>query len=104
MTVHAEQENATQEEAWDQYMLDIPAEVAIKVPVVPNRPLPTAVRATGFSSMLVYISRKTGGILTPEYGRVLHDQSIYGVKAEGKVKITTTTQKLRRFRMAKSTN
>ena len=48
----------------------------------------------GFSSMLVYISRKTGGYF-PEYGRVLHDQSIYGVKAEGKVKITTTTQKFR---------
>ena len=44
--------------------------------------------------MLVYISRKTGGYF-PEYGRVLHDQSIYGVKAEGKVKITTTTQKFR---------
>ena len=44
---HAEQE-ATQAEDWDQYMLDIPAEVAIKVPVVPNRPLPTAVRATDF--------------------------------------------------------
>ena len=29
----------------------------------------------GFSSMLVYISRKTGGYF-PEYGRVLHDQSI----------------------------
>lgn len=93
MTVHAEQE-ATQAEDWDQYMLDIPAEVAIKVPVVPNRPLPTAVRGNGFSSMLVYISRKTGGYF-PEYGRVLHDQSIYGVKAEGKVKITTTTQKFR---------
>ena len=47
MTVHAEQE-ATQAEDWDQYMLDIPAEVAIKVPVVPNRPLPTAGRATDF--------------------------------------------------------
>ena len=48
----------------------------------------------GFSSMLVYITRKTGGYF-PEYGRVLHDQSIYGVKAEGKIKITTTTEKFK---------
>jgi CxxC motif-containing protein (DUF1111 family) len=41
----------------------------------------------GFSSMLVYITRKGGGYY-PEYGRVLHDQAIYGVKPEGKVKIT----------------
>lgn len=47
---------------------------------------------SGFSSMLIYIARKSGGYF-PEYGRVLHDQSIYGVKAEGKLKITTTTQK-----------
>ena len=44
--------------------------------------------------MLVYITRKTGGYF-PEYGRVLHDQSIYGVKAEGKIKITTTTEKFK---------
>jgi CxxC motif-containing protein (DUF1111 family) len=47
---------------------------------------------SGFSSMLIYISRKTGGYIQ-EYGRVLHDQSIYGTKAEGKLKITTTAQK-----------
>lgn len=46
---------------------------------------------SGFSSMLVYIARKTGGYF-PDYGRVLHDQSIYGVKAEGKVSITTTAR------------
>lgn len=45
----------------------------------------------GFSSMLIYISRKSGGYFQ-DYGRVLHDQSIYGVKAEGKVRISTTAQ------------
>ncbi|MDH6359031.1 di-heme oxidoredictase family protein [Parabacteroides sp. PF5-9] len=45
----------------------------------------------GFSSMLVYITRKGGGYY-PEYGRVLHDQSIYGVKAEGKLKATYTEE------------
>ena len=47
---------------------------------------------TGFSSMLIYITRKGGGYF-PEYGRVLHDQAIYGVKPEGRLKITTTTQR-----------
>ena len=46
----------------------------------------------GFSAMLVFLYRKSGGYFQ-DYGRVLHDQSIYGVKAEGKVKITTTTKK-----------
>lgn len=40
----------------------------------------------GFSSMLVYITRKNGAQFR-DYGRVLHDQSIYGVKAEGKLKV-----------------
>ncbi len=40
----------------------------------------------GFSSMLVYITRKNGAFFQ-DYGRVLHDQSIYGVKAEGKLKV-----------------
>jgi len=40
----------------------------------------------GFSAMLVYITRKNGAFFR-EYGRVLHDQSIYGVKAEGKLKV-----------------
>ena len=45
----------------------------------------------GFSSMLIYITRKNGGYY-PEYGRVLHDQSIFGVKAEGKLKVTFTEE------------
>ncbi len=42
---------------------------------------------SGFSSMLVYITKKNGGFFR-QYGRVLHDQSIYGVKAEGKLHVT----------------
>lgn len=38
----------------------------------------------GFTSMLIYITR-TNGSLFNEYGRVIHDQSIYGVEAEGKL-------------------
>ncbi len=38
----------------------------------------------GFSSMLVYITRKNGAFFQ-NYGRVVHDQSIYGVSAEGKL-------------------
>ena len=38
----------------------------------------------GFSSMLVYVARKNGAFFQ-NYGRVLHDQSIYGVQAEGKL-------------------
>ncbi len=41
---------------------------------------------TGFSSMLVYITRKNGSFFQ-DYGRVIHDQSIYGVKAEGKLRV-----------------
>ncbi len=41
----------------------------------------------GFSSMLVYITRKNGAFFQ-DYGRVLHDQAIYGVKPEGKLKAT----------------
>ena len=40
----------------------------------------------GFSSMLVYISRRNGAFFR-DYGRVLHDQAIYGVEPEGKVKV-----------------
>lgn len=40
----------------------------------------------GFSAMLVYVTRKNGAFFR-EYGRVLHDQAIYGVKAEGKLKV-----------------
>ena len=46
----------------------------------------------GFSSMLIYITRKNGAFFR-NYGRVLHDQSIYGVKAEGKLKVTYTEEK-----------
>lgn len=40
----------------------------------------------GFSAQLVYITRKNGAQFR-EYGRVLHDQSIYGVAPEGKLKV-----------------
>lgn len=40
--------------------------------------------AYGFSSMLVYVTRRNGAFFQ-NYGRVLHDQAIYGVKAEGKL-------------------
>ncbi len=43
----------------------------------------------GFSAMLVYITRRNGAFFQ-DYGRVLHDQSIYGVEPEGKVNITMT--------------
>ena len=40
----------------------------------------------GFSSMLIYITRRNGAFFQ-NYGRVLHDQSIYGVQPEGKLKV-----------------
>lgn len=40
----------------------------------------------GFTSMLIYVTRKNGSFF-PDYGRVIHDQSIYGVQAEGKLKV-----------------
>jgi len=40
----------------------------------------------GFTSMLIYITRKNGSFF-PDYGRVVHDQSIYGVSAEGKLMV-----------------
>jgi len=40
----------------------------------------------GFSAMLIYITRKNG-VFFQDYGRVVHDQAIYGVQAEGKVKV-----------------
>lgn len=42
--------------------------------------------AYGFSAMLIYITRKNGAFFR-DYGRVLHDQAIYGVKPEGKLKV-----------------
>lgn len=40
----------------------------------------------GFSAMLVYITRRNGAFFQ-DYGRVLHDQSIFGVDAEGKLTV-----------------
>lgn len=40
----------------------------------------------GFSSMLIYITRKNGAFFQ-NYGRVLHDQTIYGVTPEGKLEV-----------------
>ena len=40
--------------------------------------------AYGFSSMLVYVTRKNGAFFQ-DYGRVIHDQNIMGVTAEGKL-------------------
>ena len=40
----------------------------------------------GFSSMLVYVSRRNGANFK-DYGRVLHDQAIYGVEPEGKLHV-----------------
>ena len=46
----------------------------------------------GFSAMLVYVTRRNGAFFR-QYGRVLHDQSIYGVKAEGKLRVKWYYQK-----------
>lgn len=40
----------------------------------------------GFSSMLIYVSRRNGANFK-DYGRVLHDQAIYGVESEGKLHV-----------------
>ena len=40
----------------------------------------------GFTSSLIYITRKNGTFF-PNYGRVIHDQAIYGVRPEGKLKV-----------------
>ena len=40
----------------------------------------------GFTSSLIYITRKNGTFF-PNYGRVIHDQAIYGVHPEGKLKV-----------------
>lgn len=45
----------------------------------------------GFSSMLIYPIRKNGAFFR-NYGRVLHDQTIYGSEAEGKLKVTYTEE------------
>ncbi len=43
--------------------------------------------SNGMSAMLVYITRKNG-VFFQDYGRVIHDQSVYGVDAEGKLEVT----------------
>ncbi|MBR1732530.1 MAG: thiol oxidoreductase [Alloprevotella sp.] len=48
----------------------------------------------GFTSMLIYITRKNGSFF-PDYGRVVHDQSIYGVQAEGKLKVNIREEHFR---------
>lgn len=50
--------------------------------------------SAGFSSMLIYITRKNGAFF-PDYGRVVHDQSIYGVTAEGKLSVSYEYQTFR---------
>ncbi len=47
---------------------------------------------SGFTSALIYVTRKNGGFFR-NYGRVLHDRSIVGVEAEGKLKATHTYEK-----------
>ncbi len=44
--------------------------------------------SNGMSAQLVYIASRNTGKFFQGYGRVLHDQSIYGVKAEGKLHTT----------------
>ncbi|MBQ7361527.1 MAG: thiol oxidoreductase [Bacteroidaceae bacterium] len=46
----------------------------------------------GFSAMLIYVTRKNGAFFQ-DYGRVIHDQSIYGVEAEGKVSVKFNYEK-----------
>lgn len=48
----------------------------------------------GFSSQLIYITKKNGGFFR-QYGRVLHDQAVYGVEPEGKLIATYTTEKFK---------
>ena len=50
--------------------------------------------SSGFSSMLVYITRKNG-VFFRDYGRVLHDQAIYGVEPEGKLHVDWRYEKFR---------
>jgi CxxC motif-containing protein (DUF1111 family) len=45
----------------------------------------------GFSSQLIYITKKDGSFFR-NYGRVLHDQAIYGVVPEGKLKAAYTEE------------
>ena len=40
----------------------------------------------GFTSALIYITRKNGAFFQ-DYGRVIHDNAIYGVQPEGKLRV-----------------
>lgn len=51
-----------------------------------GRTTPTFGTGTGFSSQLIYITKKNGTFIK-SYGRVLHDQAIYGVTPEGKLSV-----------------
>ena len=46
----------------------------------------------GMSAMLVYVARKNG-VFFQDYGRVLHDQTIYGVTPEGKLEVRYNYEK-----------
>ncbi|MBO7553084.1 MAG: thiol oxidoreductase [Bacteroidaceae bacterium] len=46
----------------------------------------------GFTSALIYVTRKNGAFF-PDYGRVIHDNAIYGVQPEGKLRVTWDFQK-----------
>ena len=48
----------------------------------------------GFSSMLVYVTRRNGAFFQ-QYGRVIHDQSIMGMTAEGKLECRWHSQSFR---------
>ena len=51
-----------------------------------GRTLPTFGTGGGFSTQLIYITKKNGSFLSP-YGRVLHDQTVYGAKREGRLSV-----------------
>ena len=46
----------------------------------------------GFTSALIYVTRKNGAFFQ-DYGRVIHDNAIYGVEPEGKLRVTWDFQK-----------
>lgn len=58
-----------------------------------GRTTPTFGTGSGFSTQLIYITKKNGSFLEP-YGRVLHDQSVYGATREGKLNVTWEYEKV----------
>ena len=46
----------------------------------------------GFTSALIYVTRKNGAFFQ-DYGRVIHDNAIYGVEPEGKLRVTWDFEK-----------